>query len=288
MRKARSEMRIGLIAISFALTAFSCSACSDLTAQFQPKPVIKITPASVDVGTVQEGVEVSTTISVKNEGNAELVIHEAKSSCGCTTADLSKNRLAPNESMPLKVTVDTTMKQGDVTKNMDVSSNDPVNPIVQIPITMHVPNQHKGLSERGKAKILTDEKCMSCHVYAGVGLGGKELYDADCAMCHGEGARGAVGNALIYGDYSNKEYVEHIREVISYGSKTHASMPGFLDKAGGPLVKEQIDSLIAYLKEISEKERAGRKSKNSARQAGEVPANGESENKAKPQGQADN
>lgn len=282
-------MRIGLIAISLALTAACLSACSDIAAQFQPKPVIKITPVSVDIGTVQEGVEVSTTFSVKNEGNAELVIHEAKSSCGCTTADLSKNRLAPNETMPLKVMVDTTMKQGDVTKNMDVSSNDPVNPIVQIPITMHVPNQHKGLTERGKAKILTDEKCMSCHVYAGVGLGGKELYDADCAMCHGEGARGAVGNALIYGDYSNKEYEAHIREVISYGSKTHASMPGFLDKAGGPLVKEQVDSLIAYLKELSEKERAARKSKNSTSQAGEVPANVESENKAESdKGQANN
>lgn len=271
-------MRIGLISVSLLMAATCLSGCSDIAAKFQPRPVIKITPASVDVGTVAEGVEVSTTLSVKNEGNAELVIHEAKSSCGCTTADLSKNKLAPNETMPLKVIVDTTMKQGDVTKNMDVSSNDPANPIVQVPITMHVPNQHKGLTERGRAKILTDEKCMSCHVYAGVGLGGKELYDADCAMCHGEGAKGAVGNALIYGNYDDKKYADHIREVISYGSKTHASMPGFLDKAGGPLVKEQVDSLIAYLKELSEKERANRKSKKSASQAGEVPENVESEN----------
>src|SRR5690606_17240954 len=109
-------------------------------------------------------------------------------------------------------------------------------------ITMEVPNLHIGLEESGKAKILTNEKCMSCHVDRGVGLAGKDLYQADCAMCHGEGAEGAVGGALVYGDYSDEKYKEHIRQVISYGSKTHRSMPGFLDKAGGPLVKEQIDS----------------------------------------------
>ncbi len=185
--------------------------------------------------------------------------------------------------------VDTTMKQGDVTKNMDVSSNDPVNPIVQVPITMHVPNQHKGLTERGKAKILTDEKCMSCHVYAGVGLGGKELYDADCAMCHGEGAKGAVGNALIYGNYNDKKYADHIREVISYGSKTHASMPGFLDKAGGPLGK-RTDRLISRLSEGAFGKGASQpEEQKSTSQAGEVPENVESENKVESvKGQVDN
>lgn len=241
------------------LSVISLSGCAELSRLFKQDPQIAFEPQSVDLGKVEEGVEIKTFFMIKNEGKKDLKIHEAHSTCGCTVPVLKQNELKPGESTKLDVTVDTSMKQGLVTKSIEVSSNDPASPVVSLPIKLDVKNRHIGLNESGKAKILTDEKCMSCHVDKGVGLAGKDLFEADCAMCHGENAKGAVGGALIYGDYKNEAYKKHIREVISFGSKTHRSMPGFLDVAGGPLIKDQVDSLVDYLAELSEKEKGKKK-----------------------------
>ncbi|MBX9695308.1 MAG: DUF1573 domain-containing protein [Cyanobacteria bacterium] len=222
----------------------------------EPQPKISVEPKSVDLGKVDEGVEVHSPFIIRNQGSADLKIYDARSSCGCTTSKIESRVIPAGKETKMDVIVDTSMKQGRVTKTLDVSSNDPEKPVYRVPISMTVPNQHEGLSDKGKAKILTDEKCTSCHVQRGVGLAGKDLFEADCAMCHGENAKGAVGGALIFGDYDNPDYVKHIRDVISYGSKTHKSMPGFLDKAGGPLIKEQVDSLVDYLKGLSKQEKS--------------------------------
>lgn len=219
-------------------------------------PMLAVTPNKIDLGELEEGEEYNRQVKLENRGKAPLKIFEAHSSCGCTVPSLKKQDLAPGESTDLEIMIDTAMKQGDVKKVVNISSNDPIHPIIPLKISMHVKDRHKSMGEDGAAKIFTSEKCTSCHVDRGVGLAGKELFEADCAMCHGEGAKGAVGGALIYGDYNNAEYVAHIRKVISYGSKNHQSMPGFLNDAGGPLIKEQIDSIIDYLKELSVKEKA--------------------------------
>ncbi len=228
-------------------------------AKKDPVPQLEVSPRTIELGKIEEGEEYVRKVKLENKGEKTLKIFEAHSSCGCTVPSLKKKDLEPQESTEMEIMVDTAMKQGDVVKSVEISSNDPLHPIIPIKISMHVKDRHKSLGKDGMAKIFTSEKCTSCHVDKGVGLAGKELFEADCAMCHGKEAKGAVGGALIYGDYSNEKYVAHIREVISYGSKTHASMPGFYHEAGGPLIKEQIDSLVEYLKKLSEKEKASQK-----------------------------
>lgn len=223
-----------------------------------PGPRLSVSPRLIEMGKLEEGQEYTRKVKLENKGDKTLKIFEAHSSCGCTVPSLEKKDLGPKESTEMEILIDTSMKQGDVIKSVDISTNDPIHPIVPVKITMHVKDRHKTMGKDGMAKIFTSEKCTSCHVDKGVGLAGKDLYEADCAMCHGKDAKGAVGGALIYGDYSNEKYVEHIRQVISYGSKTHASMPGFHNEAGGPLIQEQIDSLVDYLKKLSEKERAAK------------------------------
>lgn len=230
--------------------------CSSL---MKKQPRLDFTPDVVDLGKIEEGEEINTSFMLTNVGNDVLKIHEAHSTCGCTVPDLKKNELKPGESTKLDVMVDTAMKQGEVTKTVEVSSNDPDTPVVSLPIKMDVNNRHVGLTDDGRIKIFTDEKCTSCHVDKGVGLAGKDLYQADCAMCHGDDAKGAVGTALVFGNYDDPKYAKHIRDTISFGSKTHRSMPGFLDRAGGPLIQEQVDSLVEYLKGLSEKERGKKK-----------------------------
>ncbi len=215
-------------------------------------PVIKFNRESVDLGKVKEGVVIYRSFKVKNIGRKVLKILETKSTCGCTVPDIKRNILSPGESTILKVLIDTSMKQNKVIKTLDVFSNDPARSKVVLSFSMDVENRHKNLSEGGKSKILSDEKCMTCHVYNGVGTFGKDLYEADCAMCHGEKGEGATGPNLLMGGYKVLLLAERRRKIIACGSNQSNAMPGFEYTCGGPLSSEQIDSLIEYLKKLSE------------------------------------
>lgn len=205
----------------------------------------------IDLGTLEEGIEVSCKFTITNDGTEPLQVLKTYASCGCTTPSLKKKLLKPKETAVLDVVIDTSMKQGKITKTVDVSTNDIRRPVVSLAISMMVKDRHKGLSDNEKAKILTDEKCMGCHVAQGVGTFGKELYEADCAMCHGKNAEGEVGPCLTFGDYDNADYRKHIRDVIAHGSKVHRSMPGFEETSGGPLSIEQVDSLVVFLAKLT-------------------------------------
>lgn len=215
------------------------------------KPKIKFNREFIDLGKVKEGVILYRSFKVTNVGNAPLKILETKSTCGCTVPEVKKSILKMQESTTLKVKIDTSMKQNKVTKTLDVLSSDPDRPIVKLSMAMNIENRHKNLSSKNKYKILSDEKCMTCHVYKGVGTFGRDLYEADCAMCHGPKAEGESGPNLLLGGYDNDALVQSRRRIIACGSKTNNAMPGFEYTCGGPLSIEQIDSLIEYLKLLS-------------------------------------
>lgn len=216
----------------------------------KPAPNLVLDANRFDFGAVDEGARVKHVFKITNGGAALLKIFSAYASCGCTLASLEKKELQPGETTDLTVTVDTAMKQNKITKIVSVCSNDPVHPVSPIELAMDVKDPHKGMSADAGAKIFTDQHCATCHVQRGVGLHGRELYNADCAMCHGPKAEGAVGPPL-FGVYSNPEFKTRITEILSFGSKTHRSMPGFLNTAGGPLSQDQVDSIITYLTKLS-------------------------------------
>jgi len=206
-----------------------------------------------DFGPVAEGIELEHKFKIFNRGTEPLQIFKAYSTCGCTVPKLPKTLLQPGESTTLTVQLDTSMKQDAVTKTVDVSSDDPERPLVILSLSMLVENRHKALAERSKAKFLTDEKCTNCHVAQGVGLFGEELYKADCAMCHGQDAQGGVGPCLLR-DFSDPTIKKHIWQVTSFGSPRKVTMPGFSEDAGGPLAREQVNSIIEYLEHLSKKQ----------------------------------
>jgi hypothetical protein len=213
-------------------------------------PTITLDRNSFNFGKVEEGIEVKHNFVVKNTGGRPLRIYDAYSTCGCTIPKLTRYLLKPGESTTLQIVVDTAMKQNAVTKEVFISSNDPQRRIASLSLTLDVQDPHVGMSKETAAKIFTNERCATCHVAQGVGLFGEELYRADCAMCHGVKARGAVGPGLV-GPYKDAAFTQRVRSIISYGSKTHRSMPGFLAEAGGPLDRAQIDSIIKYLSKLS-------------------------------------
>ena len=218
-------------------------------------PKINFPEPEFDLGVIDEGIEIKHTFKIENLGQKRLVIKSAYSTCGCTVPHIKMKEVPPGQSSDLEVVMNTSMKQGDIIKPIEIRSNDPVNPVSTIYIKAHVKSPHGDLGTDRIARIFAG-RCADCHVKKGIGKSGEDLFFADCYMCHGYRAKGipSVGPALIPFDYHNKDLSEAMRKIITDGSKSHRSMPGYAKAAGGPLDEKQIDSLIEYLQDKSDLE----------------------------------
>jgi len=236
------------IAIVLALLAFLGAG---LFVAMRYRPLFRVDAATKHLGKVAEGEDLVATFEIHNDGLLPLKIFDVKTDCGCTDLSWQSKLVEPGQSAKLTVHIDTTMKQGAVTKQIRFKSNDSDYSFGALNMMVDVENMHTAMGEGGKAKIFTAEKCAHCHVDNGVGAFGKDLFEADCAMCHRrqEESKILVGPEIEKVDYRDAAQIKHMHEVIKFGSKTHRSMPGFLAEAGGPLTKEQVDSIVDYLKE---------------------------------------
>lgn len=216
-------------------------------------PAIRLESTKKNFGVVEEGIELSCNFIVHNDGDKPLRIYETKSTCGCTLASMKRKLISAGGSEVLKVVMDTSMKQGPVTKEITVSSNDDEESTVSIFVSADVRNPHENLGKNVQTKIFQG-RCAACHVNRGLGKVGEELYLADCAMCHGLMGGGAVGPSLVRLDYSNKGMAEAVSQIIANGSPSHRSMPGFSKKVGGPLSDSEIESIVKHLQQLSQLE----------------------------------
>jgi mono/diheme cytochrome c family protein len=96
--------------------------------------------------------------------------------------------------------------------------------------------------------------CANCHVKLGDGKFGKELYDADCAICHEDEHRATMAPNLH--TISQTNGVEFWQTWIAHG-KPHSLMPAFATSEGGPLTDAQIVSLADYIATIIPSKSAG-------------------------------
>ncbi len=89
-------------------------------------------------GKIAEGSKHQHTFRFQNNGDQPLVISKVRSSCGCTAALLSADRLAPGEWGELKTTFNSKGFQGQVNKTVSVYSNDPQQPIARFRLRAEV------------------------------------------------------------------------------------------------------------------------------------------------------
>jgi len=200
-------------------------------------PLLHVQPEILDMGTVKEGEEARGTLFVRNNSDATITITDVQSSCGCTVVEPKSRVLAPGAFTELEVTIDSTVKQGDVKKSVQVT--DSAGNVAKAILKLHViENPHLVREGRG----LFDGKCAACHVDPVQGKKtGKAIYDAACLMCHGEEASGAYAPALTgYEDLTALQYL------ISHGTGS-PQMPGFSKKQGGPLTQKQVLILSKWL-----------------------------------------
>jgi len=76
-----------------------------------------------DFGTITQGDKVTYDFKFTNTGGSDLVITNAKGSCGCTVPEYPKDPIAPGEEGVIKVSFDSKGKIGDTSKSVTLLCN---------------------------------------------------------------------------------------------------------------------------------------------------------------------
>ncbi len=98
-------------------------------------PRLKFKEDSWNFGKVDQGKVVTHVFSFTNQGDAPLVIKGVRSTCGCTAAIASQDKIAPGESGKIEVKLNTRGFEGRLNKYVFIDSNDPEQPQVRLTVT---------------------------------------------------------------------------------------------------------------------------------------------------------
>ena len=114
------------------------------TASAQAK--ISFNNETVDYGKIEKGSDGVRVFEFTNTGDAELVVTNVKSSCGCTVPKKPKAPIAPGDSGSIEVKYDTN-RVGPIRKTVTVYSNAD-EPIKALKIKGEVLNSSKSILEK--------------------------------------------------------------------------------------------------------------------------------------------
>lgn len=95
---------------------------ADRDAESGKYPVIKFEEDSFDFGTIDQNTHVEHVFKFKNTGDAPLMIVDAKSSCGCTVPEYTKDAIAPGGEGQLLVKFNGS-GQNQVSKTVTLITN---------------------------------------------------------------------------------------------------------------------------------------------------------------------
>lgn len=101
---------------------------SSLYAQ-APTSEIYLPDSVFDFGFFATDARVVHTYPIINVGNDTLRIIKIKPTCGCTTAPLSSDKIAPGDTARVNVYYDSKRFKGLIKKKIVVLSNDPISPL---------------------------------------------------------------------------------------------------------------------------------------------------------------
>jgi hypothetical protein len=91
-----------------------------------------------DFGKIVDVEQAEAVFKFTNKGNEVLKIVDKKATCGCTVPDLAKSEYQPGESGEIKVTYNPRGKHGSQTQTVTITTNDPIEPKVQLTIGAQV------------------------------------------------------------------------------------------------------------------------------------------------------
>jgi len=91
-------------------------------------PALYFPETKHDFGKVKEGNVVEFTFNFSNNGKATLKIKDVRTSCGCTAALVSSEKLEPGAEGTIKIELDTKNRSGKMSRTITIQSNDPRDP----------------------------------------------------------------------------------------------------------------------------------------------------------------
>ncbi len=86
-------------------------------------PIALFDKENFDFGTVTEGEIVKTTFVVTNKGKSDLVITDAKATCGCTVPVWPKEPISPGATGNIEVSFNTNGKTNKQSKSVTLYTN---------------------------------------------------------------------------------------------------------------------------------------------------------------------
>lgn len=105
-----------------------------LCAEGAPLPRIVLEDTGWDFGEIDQGRVVKKTFVIQNQGDANLILRDVESTCGCTVPRVPREPIPPGGSVELEITFDSKARKGDQNKTVGITSNDPARPKVNITI----------------------------------------------------------------------------------------------------------------------------------------------------------
>ena len=99
------------------------AAISTETATSTEAPVMKFANTEHDFGSITQGENVSHNFKFTNTGKSDLLITDAKGSCGCTVPEFPRTPIKPGESGEMKVTFSSAGRNGMQSKTVDITTN---------------------------------------------------------------------------------------------------------------------------------------------------------------------
>ena len=94
-----------------------------LKATFKGHPEISFDKEVFEFGTVNEGDVVEHKFIITNTGESDLIIADAKASCGCTVPTWPKEAIKPGASAPLEIKFNTLGKKNKQSKTVTLTTN---------------------------------------------------------------------------------------------------------------------------------------------------------------------
>ena len=101
-------------------------------------PRIRVEPEAFDFGKTLPGKTLRKEFTLRNFGEAELVIEGVTTTCGCTAAITALKQLEPGGSTQLAVTLETRSYSGKLERQVLVRSNDPKTPLLTVRVSATV------------------------------------------------------------------------------------------------------------------------------------------------------
>jgi mono/diheme cytochrome c family protein len=202
------------------------------------------------------------TFNLTNVWTNEIIIDRVQASCGCTTASLPANpwHLQPQSGGQVHAQINLAAKMGLLSKTLTfhyrmMPGNISTTRVVTLKVNIPPPPAIAGnMSESARRAAMAQAKadaqaifkgeCAACHVEKGRNAMGQDLYAFDCGICHESSHRESVVPDL----HALKQPTDfdYWKTIITLG-KPHTLMPAFAATQGGPLSDAQIVSLATYL-----------------------------------------